>query len=71
METDPYNPSAGGDWSSLAEGQQVTFYGDSGHVLSGVVHMRSSDASVIWMYLNEGGGRLMLHRGDGYRVDRT
>ncbi|WP_043442729.1 hypothetical protein [Arthrobacter sp. L77] len=56
------------DWSGFRRGQHVTLRHATGPQLHGVLDMRTDDASVVWILLNDGGGRRLVHRGDGYRL---
>jgi hypothetical protein len=58
------------DWSGFKRGEQITFQHPAGTQLCGVLDMRTDDASVVWIQLNDGGGRRLVHRGDGYRLRR-
>ena len=56
------------DWSGFKRGQHVTLHHATGPQLGGVLDMRTDDASVVWILLNDGGGRRLVHRADGYRL---
>jgi cell envelope opacity-associated protein A len=56
------------DFSTLKRGQQVTLRSTSGDRLTGVLEDRADDASVVWVRLDDGAGRRLFHREDGYSV---
>lgn len=58
------------DWSGFKRGEHVTLQHAAGAQLRGVLDMRTDDASVVWIQLNDGGGRRLVHRADGYRLRR-
>lgn len=58
------------DWSDFRRGERITLQHPAGTHLRGVLDMRSDDASVLWIHLNDGGGRRLVHTADGYRVHR-
>lgn len=58
------------DWSIIRRGERVTLQHATGPQLRGVLDMRTDDASVVWIQLNDGGGRRLVHRADGYRLRR-
>ncbi|GAA1111169.1 hypothetical protein [Arthrobacter flavus] len=71
METSPQPRGVISDWATLRRGQRVAFNHDSDGPVAGVVEMRTDDASVLWIQLNEGAGRRLIHREDGYRLKRA
>lgn len=56
------------DFSALKRGQQVTLHHSSGDQLTGVLEDHADDASVVWVRLDDGAGRRLFHREDGYSV---
>lgn len=58
------------DWSGVRRGEHITLQHPAGAQLSGVLDMRTDDASVVWIQLHDGGGRRLVHRADGYRLRR-
>ena len=56
------------DWSTLRRGQRVAFNHHSDGPVAGVVEMRTDDASALWIQLNGGAGRRLIHCDDGYRL---
>lgn len=56
------------DWSALQRGQQVAFQHSELGPVTGTLDERTADASVMWVVLNDGAGRLLIHREDGYRL---
>lgn len=59
------------DWSTLSRGQHVAFTHRSDGPVAGAVEMRSDDASVVWIQLDNGAGRRLIHCDDGYRLKRA
>ncbi len=64
-------PNSIHDWSGYVRGEHVTLHHPAGIQLRGVLDMRTDDASVVWIHLNNGEGRRMVHREDGYRLLRA
>lgn len=56
------------DWSALQPGQLVSFQHDKYLPISGVMEARTDDGSVMWVRMNDGAGRRLIHREDGYRL---
>ncbi|HET8795106.1 MAG TPA: hypothetical protein VFM62_01895 [Arthrobacter sp.] len=59
------------DWSTPERGQRVKLQHHKHGPVTGVFDMRTDDGAVIWVHLSDGGGRRLIHREDGYRIDRT
>ncbi|MBG6179135.1 hypothetical protein [Arthrobacter sp. CAN_A1] len=68
MDNSTLSPEPIKDWSTLRRGQQVAFNHHSDGPVAGVVEMRTDDASVLWIQLNGGAGRRLIHCDDGYRL---
>lgn len=66
----PTTDSETQDWSGFKRGEHVTLQHAAGAQLRGVLDMRTDDSSVVWIQLHDGGGRRLVHRGDGYRLRR-
>ncbi|NJC24279.1 cell envelope opacity-associated protein A [Arthrobacter pigmenti] len=64
----PTQQLASTSFSTLQRGQQVTLRHASGSVISGVLEDRSDDASVVWVRMDDGAGRRLIHSEDGYTV---
>lgn len=58
------------DWSGFRRGERITLHHPAGTHLRGVLDMSTADASALWIHLNDGGGRRLVHRTDGYRLQR-
>jgi hypothetical protein len=58
------------DWSGFRRGEHITLHHPAGMSLHGVLDMSTEDSSVLWVQLNDGGGRRLVHRTDGYRLQR-
>ncbi|GAB3264690.1 hypothetical protein [Arthrobacter pigmenti] len=56
------------DWSELPHGQPVVFEHHTGHTIGGIVDMCSEDSSVLWVLMDNGAGRRLIHHQDGYRL---
>ena len=56
------------DFSALERGQQITLRHASGDQVTGVLEERAEDASVVWVRMDDGAGRRLFHREDGYSV---
>ncbi|ASN20011.1 hypothetical protein [Arthrobacter sp. YN] len=56
------------DWALLEEGIYVLVERDNGPVLGGEVDELTRDASVVWIWLDGGRGRIALFRDEGTRV---
>lgn len=59
------------EWVSPKCGQQVRLQHHTYGPVTGVLDMRTDDGTVIWVQMNDGGGRRLIHRDDGYRIDRA
>lgn len=57
------------DWVTPQCGQPVRLRHQRREPVSGVLDMRTDDGSVIWVRLDDGGGRLLIHRDDGYELE--
>ncbi|WP_323959919.1 hypothetical protein GC088_00215 [Arthrobacter sp. JZ12] len=60
--------SSATDFSAFERGQEITLRHYSGAEFSGVLEDRSDDASVVWVRLNNGAGRRLFHREDGFSI---
>lgn len=56
------------DFSELKRGQEITLRSYAGDQFSGVLEDRSDDASVVWVRLDNGAGRRLFHREDGFTI---
>lgn len=56
------------DFSALKRGQQITLRHSSGDQFSGVLEDHADDASVVWIRSDDGAGRRLFHREDGYSI---
>lgn len=65
MSTQPVSLT---DFSTLKRGQRITLRSTSGHQISGVLEDRADDASVVWVRMDDGAGRRLFHREDGYSI---
>lgn len=59
------------DWAPPQTGQQVRLNHHTHGTVTGVLDTRTDDGAVIWVHLNDGGGRRLIHRDDGYRLARN
>lgn len=59
------------DWSAVQPGQMVSFRHDKYLPIVGVVEARTDDGAVVWVRMNDGAGRRLIHREDGYRLERA
>jgi hypothetical protein len=57
-----------GQWSQLEEGHRVIVQRDDQPPLAGIVDMRTEDASVFWVLLNGGRGRIAVYADEGTSV---
>lgn len=57
------------DWSTLLPGQQINLHHDRYLPIAGVLDACTDDCSVIWVRMNDGAGRRLIHREDGYRLE--
>ncbi|MFS2087734.1 hypothetical protein [Paenarthrobacter nicotinovorans] len=55
-------------WALLEEGVYVLVERDNGPVLGGEVDELTRDASVVWIWLDGGRGRIALFRDEGTRI---
>lgn len=56
------------DFSTLKRGQQITLRHASGNQFTGVLEDRADDATVVWIRSDDGAGRRLFHREDGYSI---
>lgn len=57
-----------GQWSQLEEGHCVIVQRDDEPPLAGIVDVRTEDASVFWVLLNNGRGRIAVYAAEGTSV---
>lgn len=57
------------DWLTPQCGQPVRLHHHRREPVSGILDMRTDDGAVIWVHLNDGAGRLLIHRDDGYQLE--
>ncbi|MDT0196511.1 hypothetical protein Q9R30_14200 [Arthrobacter sp. AB6] len=55
-------------WGQLEEGHNVIVQRDGGTLLTGVVDDRTHDASVFWVWLDGGRGRVAIYAQEGTTV---
>lgn len=56
------------EWEQIEEGDVVVVQRDGGALLEGEVDTRTQDASVFWVWLDEGRGRIAVYADDDTRV---
>jgi hypothetical protein len=56
------------EWTQLEEGHCVIVQRDGGRVLSGEVDVVGHDASVFWIWLDGGRGRIAVYPDEGTSV---
>ncbi|BCW77932.1 hypothetical protein NicSoilB11_42570 (plasmid) [Arthrobacter sp. NicSoilB11] len=56
------------DWAQLEEGHYVIVQRDSEPAVSGEVDVVTQDASVFWVWLDGGRGRIAVYGDEGFRV---
>jgi hypothetical protein len=57
-----------GEWEQLEEGHYVMVQRDGEPVLAGEVDIRTHDASVFWVWLDGGRGRIAVYSDEGTHV---
>lgn len=57
------------DWLTTQCGQPVRLRHHRREPVSGILDMRTDDGSVIWVHLDDGAGRQLIHRDDGYQLE--
>lgn len=57
-------------WTELDKDHRVTVRTDRGRTLCGSVDLVADDASIFWLWLDNGGGRVAVHEGDDAQVWR-
>ncbi|WP_460455254.1 hypothetical protein [Arthrobacter monumenti] len=56
-------------WAAIQPGQPVRLrHGEEGHCIQGVLDTQTEDGSVVWVQMDNGAGRRLIHRDDGYRL---
>lgn len=58
------------DWSGFRRGERITLRHPGGAHLCGVLETSTEDSSVLWIQLDDGGGRRLVHCADGYELRR-
>ena len=56
------------DWERLTPGDRVSIHLDGNAAHSGLVDIVAPDASIFWVLLDEGRGRVAIHEGDDASV---
>jgi hypothetical protein len=56
------------EWGQLEQGHSVIVQRDDGPLLGGEVDVRTYDASVLWIWLDGGAGRIAVYADQGTRV---
>jgi hypothetical protein len=59
------------EWTELDVDHRVTVHTDEGRILCGSVDVIADDASIFWLWLDDGGGRVAIHEADDVKVWRT
>lgn len=59
------------EWTELDADHRVTVHTGEGGTLCGSVDVVADDASIFWLWLDNGGGRVAIHEGDDVKVWRT
>lgn len=57
------------DWSVVRPGQLVSFQHDRYLPITGVMDACTDDHSVVWVQMDDGSGRRLIHKEDGYRLE--
>lgn len=58
-------------WTELDTDHRVTIRTPQGHIVCGSVDVIADDASIFWVWLDNGGGRVAIHEGDDAKVWRA
>lgn len=68
----PSDPALGlAGWVLLAMDDRIILRTAEGRTASGQVDLVADDASVFWVWLDGGGGRMAVHKGDECEVWKT
>ena len=59
------------EWTELDAGHRVTVHIGEGRILCGSVDVIADDASIFWLWLDNGGGRVAIHEDDDVKVWRA
>ena len=59
------------EWTELDVDHRLTVHTGEGRILCGSVDVIADDASIFWLWLDNGGGRVAIHEGDDVKVWRT
>lgn len=57
------------DWAALRAGQRIRLHHEAKGSITAVIEQCAQGSSVMWIYMTDGGGRLLIHRDDGYRLE--
>ncbi|MGF6832507.1 hypothetical protein QF015_000656 [Paenarthrobacter sp. TE4293] len=71
METPSEAPMRLHDWVFLNAGDRVVVQLSDGRVFAGLIDAVAHDASVFWLWMDDGGGRTAVHEEEGCKVWKT
>jgi hypothetical protein len=64
-----YRRSIVANWCELIPGDTVLLFGpDAEQQYTGIVDAVSEDATIVWLILENGGGRRLFYNTDGYQT---
>lgn len=63
-----FRRSISADWRELTRGDSVVLLNSRHEAVGGVVDDISGDGSLIWIQQDDGAGRRLFHRSDGYKT---
>lgn len=72
-QPDPLRPGAPEsvlNWAELTPGEQITISGTGIGENAGEVDIVAEDGSILWVHLEAGGGRIMIHKSDKHEIWR-
>lgn len=68
MKSSEVNSQWQQDWAGILPGEPVQLSQGNDAAIAGVLDTRSDDCSVVWIHLNDGAGRRLIHHHDGYSL---
>jgi hypothetical protein len=56
------------DWAAIRQTEHIAVQNPDGSTVSGSVDMVGSGGDTAWIWLDHGGGRILLHKDEGVKI---